>query len=312
MSTFGDLYQKLENSANANDRIEALVTYFQTVSERDKVWAVYLLAGNKVESVISKPKLVGCLTKISIFPDWLLAESAKAVGDQLETLSLLLPSGSRNLLLEEFINVFNDFGSFNQEELESQISSLWKELSQTDRFILGKLITGAKLLALPVEIISRAISEYLSRPLADIKHEFDPQTISFADLVTDNAIAHEHNITVVLMSIIKTGKGLPELGMGVWAGNRLVPIGKVEADLERDELQLIDAWLKDNTIEKYGMAYMVKPELVFEITFANVVESTRHKAGLKLQYPKLVVWNKDKAANEADNLEILKQLLSSN
>lgn len=310
MSAFSDLYQKLENSANANDRIEALVDYFRDAAERDQVWAVHLLMGNKFPGLITKAKLTEWLGKTADFPKWLIDDSSKAVGDVLETYSLLLPSGSRDYSLSEMVNLIDILR--NGESFETEVINIWKELSQAERFIFGRLITGTKLLSLPTDIIARAIAEHTGNALADLKTEWDPSTSNFADLSSTSEVSHQHNVVAVVMSIIKSGKGNPEFGLGVWSGDRFVPIGKVEADLEKDELQLVDSWLAQNTVEKYGMAYMVKPELVVEITFAGVVYSKRHKAGLKLTYPKLLMWSKDKTVQEVSSLEKLQQLLDGN
>lgn len=308
MNSFSNLYQKLENSVNVNDRVEALVDYLKNADERDKVWAIYLFR-DKFPGIITRAKLVGFLMAESDIPEWLISESIKGVGDQIETFSLLWPNGEMEMSLTNMIKLIDELRDLESDELQEKIKLLWKRLDQGDRFIMGRLLSGTKLLSLPNDILAKAIAVASGSELLEVKTEFDPYKDSFADITTSTVIEHKHNVTVVLMNIIKSGKSIPEFGFGVWSGEKLVPIAKVEANLERDELLLIDTWMKDNTIEQYGMAYMVKAELVFELTFADVVGSKRHKSGLKLMYPKILLWDKNKTIKEIDNLEVLTVLL---
>lgn len=306
MNQFSHLYQKLENSANANDRIEALVDYFKNSTERDQVWAVYLLSNNKLSAIIPKAKLTELIINKSDVPRWLIEETGKHVGDMIETLSLLSPNGEQSYRLEQLISIWDEL----KETADEKIITYWDGMSQADRFVFGRLLTGTKLISIPTEIMARAIAEFSGKPLAGLITDWDPRIAKFSELSSTNVVTHEHNVTAVLMSIIKSGKSSPEYGFGVRSGDRLVSIAKVDASLERDEILLIDAWMKQNTVEQFGMAYMVKPELVFDLTFSEVVASKRHKAGLKLVHPKIVVWHKDKKIEDIDKLELLTGLLS--
>jgi len=53
---------------------------------------------------------------------------------------------------------------------------------------------------------------------------------------------------------------------------------------------------------------IVKPELVFELAFEGIQESTRHKAGLAMRFPRMARWRTDKKASEADTLEALRKM----
>ena len=49
--------------------------------------------------------------------------------------------------------------------------------------------------------------------------------------------------------------------------------------------------------------------LVFEIAFEGIQESTRHKSGIAVRFPRMARWRQDKKAEEADKLESLKTLI---
>jgi len=53
------------------------------------------------------------------------------------------------------------------------------------------------------------------------------------------------------------------------------------------------------------------PELVFEVAFEGIQESTRHKSGVAVRFPRIARWRRDKKAEEADTLETLRIRLAS-
>jgi DNA ligase-1 len=98
---------------------------------------------------------------------------------------------------------------------------------------------------------------------------------------------------------------------GVWHDGKLVSFAKAYSGLTDAEIKQVDAFIKKNTIEKFGPVRTVKPELVFEISFEGINASPRHKSGVALRFPRISRWRKDKKPEEADHLETLKKLLPS-
>jgi len=95
----------------------------------------------------------------------------------------------------------------------------------------------------------------------------------------------------------------------LWEGDGLVPFTKAYSGLTDAEFREITAWVRRNTLERYGPVRRVVPELVFEIAFEGIQESPRHKAGLALRFPRMLRWRRDKPAAEAGRLEDLRALL---
>ena len=89
----------------------------------------------------------------------------------------------------------------------------------------------------------------------------------------------------------------------------LVPFAKAYSGLTDVELREVDAWIRKNTIERFGPVRSVTPELVFELGFEGINVSTRHKSGIAVRFPRILRWRRDKPASEADSLESLGQLL---
>ncbi|MBS7566601.1 ATP-dependent DNA ligase [Mucilaginibacter sp. Bleaf8] len=95
----------------------------------------------------------------------------------------------------------------------------------------------------------------------------------------------------------------------VWDGDKLVPFAKAYSGLTDTEINKVDAFVKRNTLEKFGPVRTVKPELVFEIGFEGIQKSTRHKSGVALRFPRILRWRHDKPKDEADTIETLKAFL---
>jgi DNA ligase-1 len=94
-------------------------------------------------------------------------------------------------------------------------------------------------------------------------------------------------------------------------GNQLVPFTKAYSGLTDAEFREITAWVKKNTLERYGPVRAVRPEHVFEIAFEGIQASPRHKSGIALRFPRMARWRKDKPVSEANTLDDLRALLAA-
>jgi len=97
---------------------------------------------------------------------------------------------------------------------------------------------------------------------------------------------------------------------GVWddAGN-LIPFAKAYSGLTDAEIREVDAFIRRNTLEKFGPVRTVKPELVFELAFEGIQRSSRHRSGIAVRFPRILRWRHDKPIEEADTLETIRALL---
>jgi len=96
----------------------------------------------------------------------------------------------------------------------------------------------------------------------------------------------------------------------VWDEEKLVPFTKAYSGLTDVEFRQITAWVRKNTLERFGPVRSVKPTHVFEIAFEGINKSTRHKSGVALRFPRMLRWRKDKPVKEANTLEDLKGMLA--
>ncbi len=95
----------------------------------------------------------------------------------------------------------------------------------------------------------------------------------------------------------------------VWDGDQLVPFTKAYSGLTDKEFQEITHWVRKNTIDRFGPVRSVTPTFVFELAFEGIRESSRHKSGIALRFPRILRWRRDKPVEEANTLDDLRLLL---
>ncbi len=97
---------------------------------------------------------------------------------------------------------------------------------------------------------------------------------------------------------------------GIWDGDKLVPFAKAYSGLTDEEIRQVDAFVRRNTVERFGPVRVVKPELVFELAFEGIQRSTRHKSGIAVRFPRMARWRTDKKPEDADTLETIRSLIT--
>ena len=97
----------------------------------------------------------------------------------------------------------------------------------------------------------------------------------------------------------------------VWSGGDLVPFTKAYSGLTDAEFRRITAWVRRNTLQRFGPVRAVKPEHVFEIAFEGIQKSPRHKSGVALRFPRMSRWRHDKPPAEANTLADLEGMLEA-
>jgi DNA ligase-1 len=98
---------------------------------------------------------------------------------------------------------------------------------------------------------------------------------------------------------------------GLWGPEgQLLPIGKAYFGFTDEELKLIDSWIRNHKMQRFGPVQEVEKGLVLEVAFDSAQTSTRHKSGYALRFPRISRIRWDKPAAEANQLEDLAVLVS--
>ncbi|HSK38946.1 MAG TPA: cisplatin damage response ATP-dependent DNA ligase [Arenibaculum sp.] len=96
---------------------------------------------------------------------------------------------------------------------------------------------------------------------------------------------------------------------GAWRDDALVPVGKAYFGFTDEELAMLDRWVRNNTVRRYGPVREVAPGLVLEVAFDSVHRSARHKSGVAMRFPRVHRIRWDKPPSEADRLETLERMI---
>jgi DNA ligase-1 len=91
-------------------------------------------------------------------------------------------------------------------------------------------------------------------------------------------------------------------------GDGLVPFAKAYSGLTDAEMKEVDAFIRKHTLEKHGPVRVVEPKLVCEVAFEGVQVSKRHKCGLAVRFPRVSRLRNDKAPEEIDTVDALRDL----
>jgi DNA ligase-1 len=147
-------------------------------------------------------------------------------------------------------------------------------------------------------MLKRADSPYLTgRKKGDWwKWKLDPLTIDAVMIYAQSGHGRRANL-------------FTDFTFAVWDGNDLVPFTKAYSGLKDAEFREITKWVRKNTQQRFGPVRQVTPHHVFEIAFEGIQESSRHKSGVALRFPRMSRWRQDKPLQEANTLEDLKDML---
>lgn len=147
-------------------------------------------------------------------------------------------------------------------------------------------------------MLKRGDSPYLAgRKKGDWwKWKLDPLTIDAVMIYAQSGSGRRANL-------------FTDFTFAVWNGNDLVPFTKAYSGLTDAEFREITAWVRKNTLQRFGPVRQVTPHHVFEIAFEGIQPSSRHKSGVALRFPRMSRWRQDKPLAEANTLDDLNEML---
>ena len=91
----------------------------------------------------------------------------------------------------------------------------------------------------------------------------------------------------------------------------LATIGKAYSGLTDAEIAEMTALLLEITVSDHGHYRTVDPRIVLEVAFDAVQESSRHRSGFALRFPRIARWRHDKPVDEIDTLSRVRELATA-
>ena len=192
MRLFATLALQLGTSTKTNDKLEALVTFFQEADDADKVWVVALFSGRRPRRTVTTTQLWEWCREITGLSAWLFEESYHTVGDLAETIALLLPGDAglpgKGRGLAWYLQRLMRLGAEDDAGKKAFILDCWATMNKDERFVFNKLITGGWRIGISQQTVVNALAKATGAEASVVAHrisgDWDPDTTSFEALLT--------------------------------------------------------------------------------------------------------------------------------
>ncbi len=189
MKKFARLFSQLEATNKTNDKIAALVNYFENTPEQDKIWCLALFTGKRPKRPVKTTWMKQWVMEITNIPEWLFQESYAIVGDLGETISLLLPENKEtsdkplNQWMKEIINLTDK----TEPEKKQYVLQAWDGLNAEERLIFNKLIGGSFRIGVSNKMLVNALAFHTKKEPSMLMHSlmgnWSTETAQFEDLI---------------------------------------------------------------------------------------------------------------------------------
>nr|WP_068890486.1 ATP-dependent DNA ligase [Pedobacter panaciterrae] len=199
MKRFAELIQQLETSNKTNDKIAALVDYFNEADDLDKPYVIAMFTGKRPKRPVSTALIKLWAIELCGLPEWLFTESYHNVGDLSETIALILPPPVQvsNRKLHEWIKDLALLNGQDDSYKKAFIVNAWNSLETRERFIFNKLISGNFRIGVSNKMLVNALAKQSTTESSKIMHsimgKWEPSAITYTDLIagvhvnTDNS-----------------------------------------------------------------------------------------------------------------------------
>src|SRR6478735_4044938 len=193
MRLFSDLVVTLGSSTKTNEKLEALADYFSKANAKDKVWVIAIFSGRRPKRAVNSTQLFNWCAEIVGLPIWLMEESYHTVGDLGETIALLLPEAvitEASYPLHHYLEQLTMIDKEPEAVRKEFILSSWNSMTQAERFVFNKLITGAFRIGVSQKMMVNALAKFTSLEASVIAHRisgnWDPSTTTFDELLDES------------------------------------------------------------------------------------------------------------------------------
>ncbi|WP_298763424.1 ATP-dependent DNA ligase [uncultured Polaribacter sp.] len=218
MKDFSNLISAIEITNKTNAKIDALVNYFKTAPDKDKLWLIALFTGKRPSRPVKSNLMKSWVMEITQLPEWLFLESYSSVGDLGETIALLLPNPQNtiekplHIWVEELINLKPK----TDEEKKAYVLKAWNGLQSQERLIFNKLIGGSFRVGVSKKNLVNALAKLSGIDANQLMHSiignWTPNSISFADLINGTHINYDNSKPYPFCLAYALEKELSDLG----------------------------------------------------------------------------------------------------
>jgi DNA ligase-1 len=189
MKLFASLIEEVSASTKTNEKLSAIIRYFTTANEEDKIWTLALFTGRRPRRTVNSTWLHGWCAELAGLPLWLFEESYQNVGDLSETIALILPESNAvsEHSLSYWMHYLIDLQDKTEEEKKTAITNAWKELGSSERFVFNKLMSASFRIGVSEAMVVNALAKIYNTDAQVMAHrisgKWDPAHTTFHELV---------------------------------------------------------------------------------------------------------------------------------
>lgn len=173
MRSFVDLYFAMDATNKTNEKVAAMIAYFQSAPAEDAAWALAFLTGRRPRVPVKRPLLRQWCLEVTGIDEWLFDECYSAVGDLSETLALLLPEPNKPDelgSLTHWVGEIHRLATLPEPEQHEVLLSAWDRMDADERFVWHKLLGGSFRVGVSRDLVIRALSRVSGVPGDVIAH----------------------------------------------------------------------------------------------------------------------------------------------
>ncbi|MDY2588218.1 ATP-dependent DNA ligase [Winogradskyella aquimaris] len=218
MKQFSELISAIEITNKTNAKMDALVHYFATAPDKDKLWLIALFTGKRPKRPVKTTLMKEWCMELTNIPEWLFLESYSTVGDLGETLALLLPKPTHHLdlSLNEWMMELKALKSKSDEVKKAFVLEAWTGLDQQERLIFNKLIGGSFRIGVSKKTLVNALAKLTGIDANQIMHSiighWEVEMMSFEALINGSHINYDNSKPYPFCLAYALEKNLGELG----------------------------------------------------------------------------------------------------
>ena len=189
MKHFTNLFTELDQTTKTLGKIKALIAYFESALEEDKLWAIALLSHRRPKRTVNASYLAQWANELAGLPEWLFYESYTVVGDLAETITLVLPSEYEpsDFTLTYWIDFIRSLEPLDVNAKKEKIFWAWNHLNENERFVFNKLLTGSFRIGVSQQLMVKALAKHADVAESTVAHRlmgnWSPSVNTFQDLL---------------------------------------------------------------------------------------------------------------------------------
>lgn len=184
MKRFTELFTAIDQTTKTNAKVAAIVSYLADSDDRNSLYAIALLIGNRPRRPVKTTDLKTWAANAADIPNWLFDESYHIVGDLAEAIALVLPpraDSGHALTLPDVIDEQASLSTQPDEKKKEIITGYWARLDKDERFVFTKLITGNFRMGVSRQLVVKALSAHLAMEEAAVAHRLMGKWIPAAE-----------------------------------------------------------------------------------------------------------------------------------